>query len=236
MILIIKLPDMKCILFVLLLASSVWAEELPPAPQILAAARAQLPPHPVHMTGTLKARAANSHVKKTLDVKMTLDWGAAPPRAEYRIKDEKENRTQTLKILWKDSGPEYSFSQNQENKVFDPHGEIKNLGITWSDLSFSFLWNKNAQTLRTGKKLGKECYVISVPRPGNHSLLLWIEQKTGRMLGAEEQDTSGKVQKIIKVVSVKDFDGLWMVKDLDIIRLEQGGRTSLRIDSVQEAE
>jgi len=212
---------------------SVIAEELPPAPQILAAARAQLPPHPVRMTGTLKEKAPNGHVKKTLDVEMELDWRAEPPHAEYRINDEESGRFQTLEIIWKDGGPEYLFSQNGEKRPFDPHAEVENFGITWSDLTFSFLWNENARTQRTGKKLGKECFVISVPRPEKHSILLWIEQKTGRMLGAEEQNESGKAQKIIKVVSVKEFDGLWMVKDLDIIHPDRGGKTSLRIDRAE---
>ncbi len=232
---------MKRIACILFLAATVQAEEsrgepvetMPPAPQILAAARAQLPPHPVRMTGTLKEKASNGHVKKTLDVEMDLDWRAKPSRAMYRIDDPKTEASQKLEIIWKDGGPEYVFSQNGEKQAFDPHAEIENIGITWSDLSFSFLWNENARTLRTGKKLGKECYVISVPRPENHSLLLWMEQKTGRLLGAEEQDASGKAQKIIKVVSVKEFDGLWMVKDLDIIRLEPGGRTSLRVNHVE---
>jgi hypothetical protein len=207
-------------------------ESMPPAQQILAFARAQLPPHPVFMSGTLKERAPNGFLKTTLNVEMELDWSAKPACAVYRINDPGNDRLLTLEIFWKAGEPEYSFYQNGEKAAFDPHGEIDHLGITWSDLSFSFLWNENARTLRAGKKLGSDCFVISVPRPGAHSLLLWVEQKTGRMLGAEEQDADGKTQKIIKVVSVKEFDGLWMVKDLDIIRPANGGRTSLRVDTV----
>lgn len=229
-----KIKPMKKLIPLLILAASVCAETpLPPASQILAAARAQLPPRPLHMTGTLKERAPNGFVKK-VSVEMDLDWNATPPQAAYRINDEKNNRFQRLEIQWLPGGPVF---QCLENNVpvsnFNPHAEIDTLGITWSDLSFSFLWNEEARTLRTGKKLGKESFVISVPRPGNHSLLIWVEKKTGRMLGAEEQDIDGKRQKIIKVVSVKEFDGLWMVKDLDIIRPEQNRRTSLRIDTLE---
>ena len=239
-ILFIKLTDMKCILFILLLAFSGWAEDLPPAAQILAAARAQLPSHPVHMSGTLKERAPNGFVKKTVDVEMTLNWGAEPPSAKYRINDKKSHTDQTLEIKWLPGGSVFQrLETNDANGVtktpvsnIDPHTEISDLGITWADLSFSFLWNENAQTVRTGKKLGKECFVISVPRPESQSLLIWIEQKTGRILGAEEQNTNGTRVKIIKVVSVKEFEGLWMVKDLDIIRSGQGGRTSLRVDQL----
>jgi len=234
MILIIKLVGMKRLLcFSILFAASVWAEELPPAPQILAAARAQLPSHPVHMTGVLKLWTANGFMKKALDVDMEIDWRAESPSAAYRISDEAGNFFQTLEISWKNGQPEYLFSQSGENGAFDPHAEIENMGLTWSDLSFSFLWSQEAQTLGIEKKFGKERFVISVPRPEGHSLRLWVEKETGRLVKAEEYDADGIRQKIIKVVSVKEFDGLWMVKDLDIIRLEQGGRTSLRIDRVE---
>jgi len=224
---------MKCILLITLLASFVRAGELPPAPQILAAARAQLPAVPVFMSGTLRDFAANNHMRKELKVEMTLDWNAQSPHAEYKIKDAKTGDFQTLEIVWNNGEPGYLYSQNQEIAAFDPHAEIENIGVTWSDLSFSFLWSPEAKTLGEDKKLGKECFKISVPRPGDHTLLLWVEQKTGRLLGAEEQDASGTRQKIIKVISVKDFDGLWMVKDLDIIQPALGGRTSLRVDDVE---
>ena len=235
---------MKRIAFILLFAASVFAEEsrgepvefMPSAPQILAAARAQLPTRPVTMTGTLKDKAPNGFVRKTLNVEMMLDWGAKPPRAEYKITDPKRKTFQTLKIEWNNGEAAFVYSKNGELAEFLPHEEIENLGVTWSDLSFSFLWSQDAKTQKTGKKMGKACFVISVPRPENHSLILWIEKKTGRMLGAEEHAAAGKRLKIIKVVSVKEFDGLWMVKDLDIIQPTQGGRTSLRIHSVQEVE
>lgn len=228
-----RLADMKSILLSLGLVTFVFAEELPPASQVLAAARAQLPAYPVVMNGTLKQRAANGFIKKTLNVEIELNWNAQLPHAEYKISDSKTDRFQTLEIKWNDGEPRYVYSQNGENETFDPHAEIESIGVTWSDLSFSFLWSPDARTQGTGKKLGKECFKIWVPRPDNHVLLLWVEQKTGRLLGAEEQDAAGARQKIIKVVSVKDFDGLWMVKDLDIIQSGKGGRTSLRVDHVE---
>jgi hypothetical protein len=216
------------------LTISAFAEStLPPAPQILSAVRSQLPSHPVVMNGTLKQRAANGFVKKTLAVEMELDWKAVPSRAKYVITDTKSDQTQTLDVVWKKSGAEYTFTQNGEKVEIDVNTEIQNVGVTWSDLSFSFLWDPKAETFGVEKKFGKERYEISIPRPNDHTLLLWIEKETGRMMKAEEYDADQKKKKIIKVVSVKEFDDIWMVKDLDIIRPQQGGRTSLRIDSVE---
>lgn len=229
---------MKRTLAVLLFAVSAFAEDLPPAPQILAAARAQLPPYPVEMKGTLKqwvpvGSSGNEFMKKALDIEMTLDWNAIPAQAEYRIRDPKKDFVQTVKIFWKESGVEFDFAENGEEKEIDPFDQILDSGVTWIDLTFSFLWNQQAKTIGTDKKLFKECYLISIPRPGGNKLLLWVEKETGRLLGAEENNANGDRVKIIKVVSVKKFDNLWMVKDLDIIQPAQGGRTSLRIDQLE---
>ncbi len=224
---------MKKLIPLLILAASVCAETpLPPAPQILAAARAQLPPHPVSMAGTLKERAPNGFVK-TVSVEMDLDWHATPPQAIYRISDQKNDRFQTLEIQWLEKGPVFQCLENgQTVSNFNPHAEIQNLGITWADLSFSFLWSTEAKTEEIKKRFGKDKYKLSIPRPGGNTLLLWVEKETGRMTRAEEIDANGALQKVIDIKSVQKFGSLWMAKDIDIIRPRQGRHTSLRIDQL----
>jgi hypothetical protein len=234
--LIIKLRDMKrmVLIWLVMCVATLRAEELPPAQQILAFARAQLPKQSIRMNGSLKERAENGFVKKELTVEMDLNWGADPANATYRIRDEKTALAQILEIQWLPTGAEFQYSENNKDiSIFDPNAEIDGIGVTWADLSFSFLWSREAETLRTDKRLGRNCFVISVPR-GNNRLLLWIEQETGRVFGAKEEDMDGKLIKELKVVSVKEFDKLWMVKDLDIIRPSENGRTSLRVESVEQ--
>ena len=217
----------------LLCAAILRADDLPPAQQILAFARAQLPKQPIRMNGSLKERAPNGFVKKELTVEMDLNWGGSPANATYRIRDEKSGLFQALEIQWLPGGPDFQYSENGADVTnFNPNAEIAGLGVTWADLSFSFLWTQQAETVNTDKKLGRDCYVISVPRGNNH-LLLWIEKDTGRVFGAKEETPDGALVKEIKVVSVKEFDKLWMVKDLDIIKPLENGRTSLRIENVE---
>lgn len=206
------------------------------------------------MNGTLKEWAGNDFMKKKLTVEMDLNWGAEPANATYRIRDEKSGLFQTLEIQWLSGGPGYRYSDSSEAREalpgngqgndrrerqngtdlpdFDPNKEIAGLGVTWADLSFAFLWTKQAETLKADKKLNKDCYVISVPR-GNNRLLLWIEKETGRVFGAKEETPAGEMVKEIKVVSVKEFDKIWMVKDLDIIRPSENGKTALKIEQVE---
>lgn len=222
---------------------ALFAEELPPAAKILDFARAQLPQQPIRMNGELKESAPNGFVKKALTIEMDLNWGGAPANATYRIRDEKSGVLQTLEIEWFEEGPEFRYSEapdaaggtNQAVTNFNPNTEINGLGVTWADLSFAFLWTRTAKTEKSDKKLGKDCYVISVPRNDNR-LLLWIEKETGRLFGAKEQNQAGKMLKEIKVVSVKEFGDIWMVKDVDIIRPAEKERTSLRIETVEAVD
>lgn len=221
------------LIWLVVCVATLRAEELPPAQQILAFARAQLPKQSIRMNGSLKERAENGFVKKELTVEMDLNWGADPASATYRIRDEKTAVAQILEIQWLPMGAEFQYSENNKDiSIFDPNAEINGIGVTWADLSFSFLWSREAETLRTDKRLGRNCFVISVPR-GNNRLLLWIEQETGRVFGAKEETVDGKLIKELKVVSVKEFDKLWMVKDLDIIRPSENGKTSLRVETVE---
>ena len=220
----------------LLCCTPLFAETLPPAQDVLAFARAQLPKQSIRMNGSLKERAENGFVKRELTVEMDLNWGADPANATYRIRDEKTGVFQCLEIQWLPGGPGFQYSENgKESADFDPNKEIAGLGVTWADLSFAFLWTSGTETLKSDKKMGKDCFVISVPR-GKNRLLLWIEQETGRVFGAKEETAAGEMIKEIKVVSVKEFDKLWMVKDLDIIRPQGNNRTTLRIENVEAVQ
>ena len=221
--LIILLTVLSCLAFA--------AEDLPPASAILAASRAQLPPYPVTMNGTLKQKAPNGRVTKTLTVEMTLNWGAQPPTASYKISDS-DTSVQTLNLTLGTEGMTPEFTENGLDASFNPNAQIGNSGVTWADLTFAFLWNPNATTVKKDKHFGEERYIISIPRPGGNELFLWIESDSGRLTEAEERSADGKLQKVIKVVSVKNFDDLWMVKDVDIIQPQTRARASLRIDSV----
>lgn len=209
---------------------------MPPAGEVLAFARDQLPLTPIRMSGSLKHRAPNGFVLADLAVEMELDGSRDPATAVYRLRDVKTGREQRLQIVREVGGPLYHFTDSRDasaGEEFNPDQPIGDLGVTWADLSFSFLWSESAETVGTARRLGRDCFVLSIPRPDDRRLVLWIEQETGRMLGAREESVSGQTLKEIRVVSVKQFDGLWMIKDLDVIHPQSGHRTGLRIDEVE---
>jgi len=233
-----KLPVMpKKIISLILLAAVLAGAEEPAmdAAEVLAFARSRLPVEPVVLRGTLRERSANGHVRRKLDIEMNLFWGESPSRAEYRV--IQRTQKQTLKITWRETGPEYRFFRDgEEIESLDVNSEIAGSGVTWADLSFSFLWSRDAVITGKARKLGRESWAVRIPRGAAGTRRLWIEQHTGLVLGVEGHDADGLVQKIIKIVSIKKQDGLWLAKDIDIIRPGVPGRVSLRVEVVETGE
>jgi len=209
--------------FVFSCAFCGYSEPLP-ADSILAFVRTKLPSDPLKLTGTLKVRTKNGFTKSTLPVEMNLDWGAATPKATYRIGEE------SLEITWNKDKPDYRFS-NARNT---PTSDILDTGITWADLSFSVLWWPNSRLVDEGKKINRDCYVVDVPVPNSgNTMRLWIEKKMGMLLESQTLDAKGKQIRRMKIKSIKKMDGMWVAKDLEITNPDTGNKTTLQITDLE---
>ncbi|MCK5676009.1 MAG: outer membrane lipoprotein-sorting protein, partial [Verrucomicrobia bacterium] len=194
------------------------------ADSILAFVRTKLPDDPLTLTGTLKVRTKKGFTKASLPVEMNLDWGAATPKARYRIGDE------SLEISWNNDTPDYQFS-NEKNT---PTSDILGTGITWADLSFSVLWWPGSELVAEGKKINRECYVVDVPVPDSENTMrLWIEKKMGMLLEAQTLNARKKELRRMKIKSIKKMDGMWVAKDLEIRNKATGNKTTLQITDLQ---
>ncbi len=195
-----------------------------PADDILAYIRTKLPSDPIKLTGTLKVRTKKGFTKISLPIEMNLDWGAEKPSASYRIGD------QSLKIVWNNEVPSYTFSDDQST----PTSDILDTGITWADLSFSVLWWPNSLLVDEEKKINRECYVVDVPIPGSEQTMrLWVEKKMGMLLEVRTLDAQEKETRRMKIKSIKKMDGMWVAKDLEIKDMATGSKTTLQITDLQ---
>ncbi len=192
--------------------------------RILQMVRDHLPSDPLTLAGSLKVKARNGYVQASLPVEMELDWGAATPKAVYRIGGE------SLEITWSNDRPAYRFS-NPKNA---PTGKILDTGITWADLSFSVLWWSGARLAGEEKKINRDCHVVEVPVPGSEETMrLWIEKNMGMLLEAQTLDAQGKEVRRLRIESIKKMDGMWVAKDLEIRDTATGSRTILQINDLQ---
>lgn len=198
-----------------------------PAGHILAYVRTRLPDDPLKLMGSLKVRTKNGFTKANLPVEMDLDWGAATPRAAYRIGDE------SMEIAWKDGKPAYRFS-NDRNR---PTSDILGTGLTWADLSFSVLWWPDSKLVGDEMKISRECYVVDVPVPdSSNTMRLWIEKNMGMLFEAQTLDAQGQPIRRMKIKSIKKMDGMWVAKDLEIKDEQTGSKTTLQIADLQWKE
>jgi len=226
-----------------------------PADDILAFVRTKLPNDPLTLTGTLKVRTKNGFTKASLPVEMNLDWGAATPKATYRIGEE------SLEISWNNDKPVYRFSNDRN----PPTSDILNTGITWADLSFSVLWWPGSKLVDEDSKINRECYVVDVPVPQEnpisttetqrhgeqeklrvseppakrvvnekgHTMRLWIEKKMGMLLESQTLDAKKRQIRRMKIKSIKKMDGMWVAKDLEIKDQKTGSKTTLQISKLE---
>lgn len=211
-------------LVLLLLAASCGLAEQRPADDLLAMVRERLPVDPIRMAGSLKVKAPNNYTKSSRPVEIALDWGAAPPRAQYTIGGE------ALTITWHHDVPAYLFSDTGRR----PTDTILDSGITWADLSFSVLWWPGSRLVGEERKLDRDCYVVEVPVPGStDTMRLWIDKKMGMLLESLTLDAGGKTRRRMKIISIRKADDLWVAKDLEIKDYATGNRTLLQITDVE---
>jgi len=210
-------------LFVFFCALCGFSEPIP-ADDILAYVRTKLPADPIKLTGTLKVRTKKGFTKTNLPVEMNLNWGAARPTASYRI------GTESLKIVWNNDQPSYTFSDDQNT----PTSEILDTGITWADLSFSVLWWKNSELVDEEKKMNIPSYVVNVPVPDSpNTMRLWIWKERGMLVEAQTLDANGHEIRRMKIRSTKKMDGMWVAKDIEIRDKASGKKTTLQVTDLE---
>ena len=113
--------------------------------------------------------------------------------------------------------------------------------VTWLDLTFDFLWWKQAayEESREGESIhGQKCSVIlvkpDVPVDGLSAVRLWVDKKTGCLMQAEQVGTDGKPLRRLWGTRVKKFDGKWMASVIEVETEGVRHRTKITVDGVTE--
>ncbi len=209
----------------------------PSGPLLLAAVRTSLPTHPIAIDARLTARRRNGDIEKILYAGVDLHWGAAPPRATYTIRDRFGEDRERLRITWRDVGQierAYARGRPLEPAEAPPwFAPIAETDLTWADLSLSFLWWKDAETVGTEEKRGRLCYIVDTRPPapveGIARVRLWIDAEIKMILEAQTLDPAGDTTRKLRVKSFKKMDEVWMLKDMDVYHYPSYERTTLEV-------
>ena len=209
---------------------------LPAAPEVMARVRAAFPDRPWTVRGDLLCRGTDGEVTRTLHADLRLDWAASPPHASVVLRDgfggligrldidRPEGRAACLQMTAGDPP--------RPVPGFDPGAPAGDTDFAWADLALDFLWWPGGTVRHTEMKKSRECYVVDLPAPAGNRytrVRLWIDTREAALLQADAFGADGKLVRRLSVKSLKKFEDRWTVEDLDIERIPNGTRTTLRV-------
>jgi hypothetical protein len=216
-------------------------EVLPSGDVLMRNVQAQLPGMPLLMTGFIRTRRDGEDQDRRLETE--LRFGDQIPHAIYTLTDALGGPLTKVKVSWPEGVPVFQQwdANGEEMPVPDPMDEVADTGLTWSDLSLSFLWWPGAEVTGSDRVKTRSSYVVQLPAPEGRDDLaevrLWVDKKALFIVKAELRDQKGKVLKRIEVDSIKEIrDDFWMVKDLLIRDRKNGVRMGVRFLEVEELE
>ena len=226
---------------VVLCLTSARGEE-PKAQEILARVRAALPDAPMDVQARYQSKARRGGIEAEGRVDIHTEWGGFPPSARYVLRDLFGEEQQRFEISWDTAGTA-SFVLSTGNppvavEQSDPTAQVGGMDFSWADLSFSFLWWKDARLSGMEKKKGRLCHVVDViaPAPENGEyagMRLWIDPEIGLLLQAEGYNRSNERIRRMEIKSFKKIEGLWTIQDIDVESFPSRHKTLLRVSDVE---
>ena len=216
----------------------------PTAAALLNEVLAQMPAEPIVISGRLWKGKYPRRVETNLRITARLDLGRDIAYASYSIKnyagtalealeDRRKAGENTTISYWKGDPP-------VKTALPDLRQKIQDMEITWLDLTLSFLWWHDGIMAGEDSARGRDCFLVDVKPPAGESanagkIRLWIDEDARTLLQAEEYSPQGKAVRRMSVLSFKEIDDKWMVKDIEIQNLDNGVKTTLHVDDLKSA-
>jgi hypothetical protein len=105
----------------------------------------------------------------------------------------------------------------------------------FADLGLEFLHWPGQKLVKKEMRKGRSCRVVESinPSPGSKGyarVLSWIDFETGGLIRAEAYDRAGRQVKEFSIQKMKKVNGVWRLKQMEILNLLQDSRTLLEFD------
>lgn len=219
-----------------------WRKDYPSAQDLLQSVQDAIPKESMEIKATINARATKEREGSKVYVEVLLHSGAELYSAVYTVVDAFGGTMEQLLINREpDQPPRYRFRAGdplEDAEVPDLLSHIKSTDITWVDLSLSFLWWPDGETVGSEKIRNRFCYIIEMPVPDDGTsevaaLRIWIDPRIPMLIQAEGYDQDGNRTRRLRVDSFKKVNGIWLIKDINVQRFDSGGRSKLRITDLK---
>ncbi len=211
------------------------------------------PREPLDIRGTFLVRRRRGVVVGERAFAMTVNWGAEPSTAFYRVMDEGgRHPVEEMSLIRRRGRPTVwryrTGTPLQEQPLPDLYGSIQGSDVSWMDLSLSFLWWPGGAFAGEDRVRGYACHIVEIPAPKGNAIegrpseeayakvRLWIEKKQRMLLQAEGYDAEGVLIRRLWVRSVRKIDERWMIKDMEVQRYPAAHRTKVTIQEVTESD
>lgn len=227
-------------------AFSVAETVTPAAPDgILAQVRARLPREPLTLEGELQIRKRKGVIAGTMQIEVFLDLASDPSRARYTILDAVGRKLEQLTVTRPSEGPpRYEYERGfplAPAEIPDLSAAIRDTDISWTDLTFRYLWWAGAEQVGEDQVLGQPCLIVDVPAPAGEGkatpgryarVRLWIHRSLHVVMRAEGYAEDGRILRRLWVKSLKKIDDRWMIKDMEVASYPPAHRTRFRVRDV----
>ncbi|MDD5483419.1 MAG: outer membrane lipoprotein-sorting protein [Kiritimatiellae bacterium] len=223
---------------------------LPPAAEILAQARANLPREELFIKGQILSGGRIGKLERAGYIEITLKFTEDSAKALYKISDAFGTTDEQMIIsMNKGAAPLFAYRRgNPLQPAAAPAADkfIRDTDVTWNDLGLLFLWRTDGRTLRSENLRGRDCYVIEFPgqtdpAAANHesrianSKVIWIDAQLLMLIQMEDIDRDGKLQRRMAVKNIKKISERWMIKNMEIRSYPSLHHTLIRIDELSSA-
>ncbi len=144
-------------------------------------------------------------------------------QAEYSYALARKNGATTLDIR----------DANGNAVPFAKEGRILGTDVTWSDLTLDYLWwddfeadeEKESETVH-----GQTCSIVLM-KNGARTVRVWVDEKTGAMMQAEEL-MDGRPVRRLWGTRIKKFGERWAPNVLEVETLGSGHRTKITVETL----
>ena len=194
----------------LALASSVRADDPPPAQDLLKSVRIAQSSQDWKLSGRIRMGSTK------IPFRLTLKEGSI----RYEFTDNGD--TLTLRLGEKSSVLEETKGGRTGRVTAAKYdAPVHGTDISYEDLALRFLYWRDASVIGSDMISAHRCWKVEA-RPASASdsqyarVVLWIGREDGALMKAESYDTSGRWVRRFTVTSVMKREGYWMLKQMRI--------------------